>query len=157
MPLHLRDLRDPVLLLATGFGAGLVPKAPGTAGTLVGVPLYLLLAPSPVWMYWMSVAVLFAAGVCLCSQAAQRLGDADPAPVVWDEIVGLLITLGFTPLDWRWIFLGFILFRLFDALKPGPVGWLDRHVKGGIGIMLDDAAAALMAAACLVLMVRYGT
>ncbi len=157
MPLQARDLRDPVLLLATGLGTGLAPVAPGTVGTLVGIPLYLLLAPSPAWMYWTSVAILFGAGVCLCGQAARRLGSADPSAVVWDEIVGLLITLGFTPPDWRWILLGFILFRLFDALKPGPVGWLDRHVKGGLGIMLDDAAAALLAAAVLVLIVRYGT
>ncbi len=151
---RLADLRDPVLLLATGFGAGLSPVAPGTVGTLVGLPLYLVLAPSPAWMYWASVLVLLVAGVCLCDQAAQRLGTSDPGAVVWDEIVGLLITLGFTPPDWRWIILGFILFRLFDALKPWPVSWFDREVKGGLGIMLDDVVAALLAALPLVVIAR---
>jgi phosphatidylglycerophosphatase A len=140
----------PVHFLAYGFGAGLSPKAPGTMGTVVAVPLYLLLV-----MYVSSagyLAVLVAAllaGIFICGYTAGKMGIDDPKGVVWDEIVGYLITMLGLPLGWAWVLGGFLLFRLFDIWKPWPIRWADRHIKGGFGIMLDDIIAALFA--CVIL------
>jgi phosphatidylglycerophosphatase A len=93
--------------------------------------------------------VFFAIGVWLCHGTARDLGLADHPGIVWDEIVGYLITMTAAPAGWTWIVLGFVLFRLFDIWKPWPISWLDRNIKGGLGIMLDDALAGTYA--CLVL------
>ncbi|MFP4243754.1 MAG: phosphatidylglycerophosphatase A [Ectothiorhodospira sp.] len=138
-------LRDPVHLLAFGFGSGLSPRAPGTAGTLAAVPLFLLLQGLPLWTYLLVTTLAAVAGVWLCGESARRLGVHDHPGIVWDEIVGLWITLIAVPAGWPWILAGFVLFRLFDILKPWPIGWLDRHMGGGIGIMLDDVLAGLYA------------
>ena len=144
-------LRNPVHLLAFGFGSGLAPRAPGTAGTLAAVPLYLALSPLPLWLYLAVVAVMFVAGVWLCGVAARELGVPDHPGIVWDEIVGFLACMAFVPLHWAWVAAGFVLFRLFDILKPWPIRALERKVPGGLGIMLDDLLAAVYAAALLVL------
>ena len=140
---------DPVHLLAYGFGAGLSPKAPGTAGTLVAIPIYLLLVLTGPGVYYAFLAVALAAGVLICGYTAKRIGVADPKGVVWDEITGYLITMLGLPLGPAWVTAGFLLFRLFDIWKPWPIRWIDRHVKGGLGIMLDDVVAAIFA--CLIL------
>lgn len=149
------SLGNPVHLLAFGFGAGCAPRAPGTVGTLVGVALYLplsLLSPGP---YIAVVAALSALGVWLCGRAARDLGVHDHPGIVWDEIAGYLLTMFLAPAGWIWIVLGFGLFRLFDIWKPWPIGWLDRRVGGGLGIMLDDLLAGLCAAVCLQLLALY--
>jgi len=140
---------NPVHLLAYGFGAGLSPKAPGTAGTVVAIPIYLMLAYTGTGVYWLFLAVALAAGVLICGYTAKRIGVDDPKGVVWDEIVGYLITMLGLPLGVVWLIGGFLLFRLFDIWKPWPIRWIDRHVKGGLGIMLDDVIAAIFS--CLIL------
>ncbi len=139
------DLRNPVHLLAFGFGAGLAPAAPGTFGTLVAVPLYLLLALLPFPVYLAVLAAAIPAGAWLCGRTARDLGVHDHPGIVWDEIAGFLLTMAGAPAGWPWVVAGFLLFRLFDILKPWPVGWADRRVKGGWGIMLDDLLAGAWA------------
>jgi phosphatidylglycerophosphatase A len=150
LKIHVREvLRDPVLLLAHGLGSGLIPKAPGTFGTLAALLPWLVLAQLPLTFYLGVVLLAALAGIGLCGEAARKMGRDDPGSIVWDEWVGLWVALAGLPLEWPWVLAGFVLFRLFDILKPGPVGWLDRRFHGGLGIMLDDLAAGLMAAACL--------
>jgi len=134
-----------VHLLAFGLGAGLSPRAPGTAGTLVAIPIYLACASLPAPAYAALVAVMFAAGIALCGVTARDLGVHDHPGIVWDEIVGYLLTLTALPVSAAWMAAGFILFRLFDIAKPWPIGWLDRRMGGGLGIMVDDAAAGALA------------
>jgi phosphatidylglycerophosphatase A len=142
-------MRQPSVLLATGFGAGLSPVAPGTVGSLVGVLFYMAMVGLPIPVYLSLVLALGVAGVWLCGQAGRRLGVTDHPGIVWDEIVGLLIAMTGTPPSWQGIVLGFAFFRLFDILKPWPVGSIDRRVDGGLGVMLDDVMAGLYALACL--------
>ncbi len=134
-------LRDPLMLLALGFGSGLTRCVPGTAGTVVGVALYLLIAPLPVAAVVAVTVVVAAAGIPLCGYAARRLGVHDDSAIVWDEIAGYLITMILLPFDVLWIVAGFVLFRILDIAKPWPIGWLDRRVGGGMGIMADDILA----------------
>ncbi|MEW8001788.1 MAG: phosphatidylglycerophosphatase A [Candidatus Thiodiazotropha sp.] len=145
-------MRKPTHLLAFGFGSGLLPKAPGTYGTLVGVPLYLLMQPLPLLSYILLVALGFVAGLWLCQRAAEDLGVHDHSGIVWDEIVGYLAAMAFAPPGWIWIVIGFLLFRLFDIFKPWPIRWIDRRVKGGLGIMLDDLAAGIYSAGVISLL-----
>lgn len=148
-------LAHPALLPAFGFGAGLAPVAPGTFGTLVAIPLYLLMVNLGMGMYWLVTAVLLVVGIWICGRAAEVLGVHDHKGIVWDEIVGYLITMGMLPTagittgltvkGWLWIGLGFALFRFFDIVKPWPIGMLDKQLKGGLGIMLDDVVAGVFA------------
>jgi phosphatidylglycerophosphatase A len=140
---------NPVHLLAFGLGSGAVPKAPGTAGTVAAIPLYLLLQPLEPWIYLLVTAVLFLAGIWLCGRTSRDLGVHDHGGIVWDEWVGFLVTLWLAPSGWVWLLAGFVLFRLFDILKPWPIGWLDRRVGGGLGIMLDDLLAGFYGFALL--------
>lgn len=136
--------KDPVLLLGLGFGSGLSPFAPGTAGTVLAllfVPLLALLSTGPL------LAVLLAAslaGVYICDYSAKKLGAKDPSSIVWDEFVGLWIALAGFPVSSFWLVSGFVVFRCFDILKPRPISVLDRKVPGGLGIMLDDILAGVM-------------
>ena len=139
------DLKKPIHLLAFGFGSGLAPVAPGTFGTLAAVPLYLLLAPLPLPAYLAVVTAVSLAGIWICGRASRDLGVHDHPGIVWDEIAGFLVTMTAAPRGWSWLLLGFLLFRLFDIFKPWPIGWLDRRVRGGLGIMLDDLLAGAFA------------
>ena len=146
---HPNHLRDPFLLLALGFGSGLARRGPGTAGTVVGVGLYLLVASLPAAAVVAVTAVVVAAGIPRCGYAARRLGVHDDPGIVWDEIAGYLVTMLLLPFGLLWIVAGFVVFRILDIAKPWPIGWLDRRVGGGTGIMVDDILAG--AVACLVL------
>ena len=141
--------RNPVHFLAFGFGSGLAKKAPGTWGTLAAVPLYLLLSPLPTWAYIIVVLLVCAVGVWICDQSSKALGVHDHPGIVWDEFAGLLITMIAVPFSWTALLLGFILFRVFDILKPWPISVLDKKVHGGLGIMLDDILAGVFAAVAL--------
>lgn len=145
-------LRNPVHFLAFGFGSGAAPVAPGTFGTLAAVPLYLLLAHLPLGIYLLALVLLFGVGIWLCEKTAQDLGVHDHGGIVWDEFVGYWITMVAAPPGWWWLVIGFVLFRLFDILKPFPISWLDRQIKGGLGIMVDDAVAGTFAWLCLQLL-----
>lgn len=152
----LQILKNPVHFLAFGFGAGLAPKAPGTAGTLVAVPLYVALVSFlDFYLYLGVVIVAFAVGIYLCAKTASDLGVHDHGGIVWDEFVGFWVTMILVPLTWYWLVAGFLFFRVFDIVKPFPIGWLDRKVHGGLGIMLDDLIAGIYAGIVLHLLVFY--
>lgn len=143
-PLGVKDLSSTANFIALGAGLGLAPKAPGTFGTLLGIPL-LFLMPANLAVYLIVVVVLFALGVWCCDVCAKNLGVHDHPGIVWDEVVGYLITMIAVPKTFTWIVVGFILFRFFDILKPWPISWVDKQVEGGMGIMLDDVLAAIFA------------
>lgn len=142
-------LRDPVQFLALGCGSGLMPWMPGTFGTLAAIPVYLLAARLPLSLYLLLLLLLFGLGIYLCGAAAKAAGVHDHPSIVWDEIVGFLITMTAIPPSWHAVLAGFLLFRLFDILKPWPIRLLDRYIEGGFGIMVDDAVAGLFALASL--------
>lgn len=152
-PTFLQLLRDPVLLLAFGFGSGLAPKAPGTAGTALALLLWLPLLSLSFEIRLAVTLGIIIVGPLICGVAARRLGVHDHGGIVWDEFAGLFLTLLFLPAavgpEWPWLVAGFLFFRFFDIVKLWPIRWLDRQVDGGTGIMLDDLVAGLFAAALL--------
>ena len=136
--------------IACGFGSGLAPKAQGTFGSLAALLPWLLLRHLPSPLYAGIVVFAFALGVWACDVAGRALGVDDHRSLVWDEFVGQWIALVpalFAP--WWAVLAGFALFRLFDVAKPWPIGWLDRRLKGGLGVMADDAVAGVFAALVL--------
>jgi phosphatidylglycerophosphatase A len=143
------DPRNPIHLIACGFGSGLAPKAPGTFGTLAAIPFWLVLQTFSWPVYWLIIVAAFALGIFVCGRTARDLRVHDHGALVWDEFVGLWITLAFIPLNVFWITLGFALFRLFDIWKPWPIRWFDRNVHGGFGVMLDDVLAGALASLLL--------
>src|SRR5689334_16670425 len=135
----------PAHFIALGGGLGLAPKAPGTVGTLLGFPLWCLgSAVQPVWT-WALLGIAFLLGIWACRRTGAALGVADHGGMVWDEAVAMWAVLPVTPPGWGWWLAAFLAFRLFDIWKPFPIGYFDRKVKGGFGVMLDDALAALYA------------
>ncbi|WP_299977133.1 phosphatidylglycerophosphatase A [uncultured Pseudoteredinibacter sp.] len=154
--LSFKDLvRDPRLLLAFGFGSGLSPKAPGTFGTIAALPFVFLLQASPIYIYLAVLVIGFAIGVYLCEHASKVMGVHDHGGIVWDEFIGMWLAMLAVPLGWQWLLAGFILFRIFDIAKPWPIGWLDKKVSGGFGIMIDDVLAGLYALLILQLAAFY--
>jgi phosphatidylglycerophosphatase A len=142
-------IANPIHFLALGFGSGLLPKAPGTYGTLAAIPLYLLLAPTSMNFYLVVVILMSVSGIYICGKAAEDAGVHDHGAIVWDEIVGFLITMFLVPLSWQSVVVGFVLFRIFDIFKPWPISFIDKNVHGGLGIMVDDILAGLAALACM--------
>ncbi|MEK6551600.1 MAG: phosphatidylglycerophosphatase A [Pseudomonadota bacterium] len=136
------------VFLATGFGVGTVPVAPGTVGTLLAVPIYLLLSTANLLLYLEILVVLLVVGLVVCHTASAILGDDHPA-IVWDEIVGFLITMVAAPAHWVWLVAGFLLFRLFDIWKPFPIRQVQDRLHGGPGTMFDDVLAGVYAWLCL--------
>ena len=134
-------------LIATFFGAGKSPKAPGTIGTLAALPFGWVLGELG-GVPLLAVATLFAFGIgwWASEKYVQDTGKEDPSEVVIDEVAGIWLTLCFMPQEWLFYALAFAAFRFFDILKPWPVSWADRRIKGGLGIMLDDILAGLYAA-----------
>ena len=143
----------PVHFLSLGLGSGLAPFAPGTAGTLLAVLLYIPLATLPLWAYATVLVVGSLIGIVLCEKTSNKLGGHDNPAIVWDEFLGYWLTMLFAPAGWVWIVVGFVLFRLFDIWKPWPISVIDHKVKGGFGIMLDDLVAG--AYALVILQVIY--
>ena len=144
------NLKNPIHLLAFGFGSGCAPKAPGTFGTLAAIPFYFGLAQLSFTLFLTVTILSFLIGIYLCGQTSKDLGVHDHGGIVWDEFVGFWLTMLFVPsLDWIVILLGFGLFRFFDIVKPWPIRWFDRYVEGGLGIMIDDVIAGIMAGGCL--------
>lgn len=134
--------------IAFGFGAGKIPFAPGTFGTLAAVPIYLLLRETGLLFYAVVTIALFGIGVWCCSETERDFGTKDMSAIVWDEIVGFLVAMFAVPAGWGWLAAGFLLFRLFDIWKPYPIRRLER-MPGGFGVMIDDVLAGVYA--CLVL------
>jgi phosphatidylglycerophosphatase A len=135
--------RHPARFIAFGGGAGLLPAAPGTFGTLLALPLYWLAAPrlAP-YEYLLLVGVLFVLGIWACGVTGRELGTADHGGMVWDEVVAFLLVLFFVPADLAWQAAAFLVFRVFDILKPPPIRYYERTFKNGFGVMLDDLVAA---------------
>lgn len=147
--MNLPDMRNPVHLLAFGFGSGLARPAPGTWGSLAALLLWWPLIQLPAPLYVAVVAVAAVGGVYLCDRTSRDLGVHDHSGIVWDEFVGLWIALSTVPLQWAWVVAGFVLFRVLDIIKPWPLSWFDRALPGGFGIMVDDMVAGLMTAIVL--------
>jgi len=147
---------SPAGFFAFGFGAGLSPWAPGTMGTLVAVPIALVLAPLPLLSQLFVVAVFFLTGVYFCGQVSRRLGVDDHGGIVWDEITGFLLCAIAAPVTFTGYVAVFVLFRAFDILKPWPISLADKKLKGGFGIMFDDILAAVYTAAVMLLLLRLG-
>jgi phosphatidylglycerophosphatase A len=146
-------LSHPAHFVSFGFGSGLAPRAPGTFGTLVALPLYWLIAPLLSSQQFMLALILaFALGVWVCDITGKRLGVADYGGIVWDEIVAMMLVLFFTPPGWYWTLLAFLLFRIFDILKPPPIRYFDSNWHGGLGVMFDDLLAAGYALMCIALL-----
>jgi len=151
-------LRHPAGWLATGFGVGFSPVAPGTAGSLAALLPWLGLRELPFAYCFAAIVLAFALGVWACGWVVRTQRIADPGYAVWDEFVGQWIALA--PLLWHaagWpaVVAAFILFRIFDIWKPWPVSWADRTLGGGLGVMLDDVIAGLYAALALTLLLRW--
>jgi phosphatidylglycerophosphatase A len=151
------SMTNPWHLLATGFGSGLSPVVPGTMGTLASVPFYLLLAQLPLTLYIVVVIAASLIGIKICQVTSNDMQVHDHGSIVWDEFAGFWITMLIVPVlqlpvfEWKWLLAGFVLFRFFDMVKPWPIGWLDKRVHGGLGIMLDDLVAGVMSALALAL------
>ncbi len=138
-------IKTPAQFFASGFGSGCAPVAPGTFGTLASIPIWWLLSflsPTP---YVIAVVAIFLFGWYVSEKASQELNVHDHGGIVIDEFVGFFITMFLVPISWWTVLLGFVLFRIFDVIKPWPIKVLDRQVKGGFGIMIDDVLAGVMA------------
>lgn len=149
-------LRHPAHMLSFGFGAGLSPVAPGTVGTLVAFPLFPLFFWVPsIQLALLVIVVLFAIGAWAAQISSRALGVADHGGIVWDEIVAYLLVLLFVPPSLAWFAASFAAFRFFDIVKPFPIGLVDRTIKNGVGVMLDDILAALYSLLVLKLAERF--
>ena len=149
-------LRHPAHFIAFGAGAGLVPFAPGTFGTLVALPIFWIAYPRvDAAVYLAGVALLFALGVWACDVTGKALGVSDHGGMVWDETVAFLLVLFFTPVYSYWQALAFVLFRFFDIVKPPPIRYYERRFKGGLGVMIDDLAAAFYALVVLAVVRQF--
>lgn len=155
-PIPVTRLPKPLLLTTTWFGSGLSPYAPGTAGSLAALPFAWLIAWAfgPLGLFCAAVAVT-GLGIVAAQAHVNRTGETDPGCIVIDEVAGQWFTLVVAPLNPFAYLIGFALFRLFDITKPWPVGAIDRRLKGGAGIMLDDVAAAVYAAPLMALVSWY--
>ena len=143
-------LGHPAILLGTWFGAGLVPGAPGTMGSLAALPFAWVIHQAFGWSALAAAAVaLFAAGVWSAGVIVRTGGAEDPSAIVVDEVVGQWLVLLAVQPDLVLYAAGFVLFRIFDIWKPWPVSWADANIKGGLGVMVDDVLAAAYAAAVL--------
>jgi phosphatidylglycerophosphatase A len=142
-------MTDPVHILAFGFGTGLAPFAPGTFGSLPGIVLFWLTMDYGLYVQLGVAAGITLAGIWICGESARRIGVHDHGGIVWDEIVGMYLTLLAAPVSVLGWVLAFIFFRVMDIVKPWPIRDLDHRIGGGVGIMLDDLAAALYAAILL--------
>ncbi len=138
-------LRHPAGWIASGFGVGFAPVAAGTFGTLAALVPWWWLRELPLPHYALVLIAAFALGIWAAQWVIRTTHIEDPSVVVWDEFVGVWIALAAAPRGWIWLLAGFALFRLFDIWKPWPVRWADRELHGGLGAMLDDALAGLLA------------
>jgi phosphatidylglycerophosphatase A len=148
--------KHPAHLIAFGFGAGLMPKAPGTWGTLVAIPFYFLTHHLGGFAAVLACAMaIFCLGIWAAGVTGVALGISDHGGIVIDEIAAFVLVLAFTPAGWLWLVCAFALFRLFDIIKPWPISYFDRTLKGGFGVMFDDFLAAVGAIAILILLRNF--
>ena len=138
-------MRTFVLAIATGLGLGLLPKAPGTFGTLLGIPLVWLLSAQPWWLYLVSLVALIALSSWSASAATLIWQEEDCQKIVIDEVAGYATTMFLAPFIWQYVLTGFVFFRLFDITKPWPASYFDRNSHSGFGVTMDDVAAGIYA------------
>lgn len=138
-------IAHPAHFLALGFGSGLAPKAPGTFGTIVGLPMFYCIAGYALNIQLAIILATFIVGIYFCDVAGKALGVSDHGSIVWDEIAAMMLVLTITPNQWQWWLVAFCLFRLFDIWKPFPIRQCDANLKGGFGVMFDDLLAAIYA------------
>ncbi len=148
-------LHSPANFFAFGFGTGLPPVASGTFGTLPGLVICALIGGLPLLVYLAIVVVAFVAGIWICDSATRYLKTHDHGAIVWDEVVGMMVTMIAVPVSVGTLIAGFFLFRLFDVWKPGPIRKMDDTIDGGLGIMVDDVFAGLLACVVLHVMVYF--
>lgn len=146
-------MRNFLKKLATFFGVGLSPKAPGTVATIATIPLVLLLDWTGPIIYMIVTLLLLPVGILAAEVYEQDKGSHDSQEIVIDEVVGYLITMVWLPMTWQAILIGFVLFRLLDITKPLFIGYLDKKIQGGLGVMADDVAAGIVAS--LIMQVLY--
>ena len=137
--------QHPAYFFGLGFGSGLAKKAPGTFGTIVGLPIFWLISAYGLPIQLSIITTLFIIGIYFCNDTGRALGVVDHGSIVWDEIVAMMLVLTFTPMQWQWWLVAFLLFRLFDIWKPYPIRQCDAKLKNGFGVMFDDLLAAIYA------------
>jgi phosphatidylglycerophosphatase A len=153
--IQLHEIKDPIVFVALGFGSGLSPKAPGTAGTLITIPLVFFLQQQTLLVYTLVTLFVLITGPWVCGYAANKLQVHDHSAIVYDEIAGYLITMFMIPANWSLLLAGFVLFRFFDVVKPWPISWFDKNLQGGIGIMFDDVLAGVFSLIGLMLLQHW--
>jgi len=142
-------ISHPAHFLGFGFGSGLIPLMPGTMGSLAAIPLILLMSYLSLEIYLIITLISAIVGIKICDKVSADLGVHDHGSIVWDEIAGMMIVFIAIDISWHSLLIGFVLFRIFDILKPWPISFLDKNVHGGLGIMLDDLVAGVI---CLAIM-----
>lgn len=144
-------LTNPIHFLAVGLGSGMSPIMPGTMGSLMAIPLWFLFCALPPILYWIFIIVACAFGCFICQKTSDDTHTHDSGHIVWDEFIGMWMTLFFIPsVSVFWIVIAFVAFRLFDMAKPWPIRWFDSKVPGGFGIMIDDVIAAIFSSAVVI-------
>ena len=145
---------NPLHFIAFGFGVGVIPFAPGTFGTLIAIPFYLVLQLFS-WKIYLSVLIIATiASMWVCDKVSKELKIDDHQGMCLDEVIGFLWAMIAIPYAWKWLALGFILFRLFDIWKPWPIRYVDNHVHGGVGMILDDILAGIASCAILHILIK---
>jgi phosphatidylglycerophosphatase A len=134
---------NPVHFIACGFGIGTFPVCPGTVGTLAAIPLTIMLSHTPLWFYLLACVALFIIGMICCDITNTDFKTSDHPAAVIDEIAAFPLAMILVPITWYYLLIGFCLFRFFDIIKPSFIGWADKNVHGGFGVMLDDLLAAV--------------
>ena len=140
--MHLSVWRNPVHFVACAFGVGLLPLMPGTYASLLGIVLTLLLSKLSITLNLIILIAMITAGIWLCGKTNQDFNTQDHPAVAYDELATFPIVMLFIPKTWLFFCLGFVLFRFFDIYKPSFIGWIDKNIHGGLGVMLDDVIAA---------------
>ena len=148
-------LTNPIHFLALGFGSGLIAKAPGTFGSMAALPLIFVCSLLNLSIYLTITVIAFVLGIYMCGKTAEDMQVHDHGAIVWDEIAGMLCVFIAIPLSWDTALIGFILFRWLDIQKPLLIGWIDKRFTDGLGIMLDDIVAGLIACGLLHLYIYF--
>jgi len=150
------SLAHPGVLLATWFGAGYLPKAPGTWGSVGALPFaWVLVEIGGLYALGAATLVVFVVGLWASKVYMDKTGAHDPGAIVIDEVVGQWIVLLAAPLEVLPYAVAFVLFRFFDVLKPWPISWADRHIGGAMGVMVDDVLAGIAGLAVLYVLILY--
>lgn len=146
--------QNPLHFIAFGFGSGAIPIAPGTFGTLLAIPFYLAIQHLSNLNYLIVITIITILSCWLCEKVSREIAADDHQGMCIDEFVGFLVTMFAAPIGWQWILIGVILFRIFDIWKPQPIRYLDEHIHGGIGMILDDVAAGVFSAIIIQILAR---